>query len=286
MYFAPAKPEISVRRFRQQKNSVVKAIEYSTMARDNVCAKCSLSIDHKADRFIFCEGYCSNFYHCHCVNLSEREVTVLSTNYIWLCDECLDLFQRMRDERDKGENMGPATSHAAVNCPVDERSMKAEINELKDAVADIMKTLARLGPTETTVDRPLLHSTPVSTSLSLQDGTSTSGVILNNGESSKQGTIDDRFSLFLTNIDASTTEDDIHRLVARALGTGSQYPECIDVVKLMSHLRNCRTIDYVSFKVILDNRWKSKAMSPSTWPKGIRFREFVNRHSVTWKPVE
>ena len=52
----------------------------------------------------------------------------------------------------------------------------------------------------------------------------------------------------------------------------------------MPKWKNAITIDYVSFKVVLDCNLKTNAMTASTWPRRVKFREFVNRQS-TWRPM-
>lgn len=96
-------------------------------------------------------------------------------------------------------------------------------------------------------------------------------------------TTDDDFSLFLSNIDVSVTERDVHALVVRSLGTPE--PERIDVIKLGSNWNTHRALDYVSFKVMLDKKWKSRALDSSIWPNTVRFREFVKKNNNTWKPI-
>lgn len=98
----------------------------------------------------------------------------------------------------------------------------------------------------------------------------------------KWSPIDADFSLFLSNIDASATEWDVHELVARSLGTSD--PELLDVIRLTTNWNSRRAPDYVSFKVVLDRKYKARAMNPSTWPINVKFREFVKRSNNTWKP--
>lgn len=251
------------------------------MPKDRVCKKCSLSIDSNVDLYTVCEGDCACFFHVACINLTERDLSVLSSNIVWLCDECIDRFRKVRDG--VGSNVPDNTMSNEIN----KSSIEDEVRELKNTVAGIVDTLAKILPTASTTDPPLQHSTPVS-SFMLLNGTNACGTDMEDSETVRQHrcTIDDQnFSLLLTNIDASVVEDDIHRMVSQALGIGTHDPEQIDVVKLVSNWKSNRIIDYVSFKVVIDKRWKLKAMNPSTWPKSIKFREFIKRHNETWKPV-
>lgn len=97
----------------------------------------------------------------------------------------------------------------------------------------------------------------------------------------QQCTMDGEFSLLLTNIDVSATENDIHRMASQAIGI--HYPERIAVTKLVSKWK-CHKVDFVSFKIVFDLKFKSRAMNASSWPRNIQFREFVYRSKNTWKP--
>lgn len=261
------------------------------MTKDRVCKKCSQSIDLKTELFTVCEGDCACFFHANCVGLSEQEVIVLSLNIIWLCDECMDKFRRMRDGSDIREDVGSDSSHDTANSAGKNKTIEDEVTELKDAIAGIRDTLSKLvptdSPTHTSHDPILLHSTPVSSSL-LEGTNACSTFVKSNDDAQRQQcTIDgSNFSLLLTNIDVSVAECDIRGMVTQALGIDTLKPEYIDVTKLVPHWRSCNAVDYISFKVVLNNRWKNKAMNPSTWPKGVKFREFIKRQrNDAWKPI-
>lgn len=93
---------------------------------------------------------------------------------------------------------------------------------------------------------------------------------------------DHSFSLLLSNIDNATTESDIERLVCRCLGASTG--DCIRIVKLVSSRTDCRLLDYISFQVILNIKILPCACQQSTWPDGIKFREFRHRQRNVWKP--
>lgn len=256
------------------------------MPKDRVCRKCSLSIDPNADLYTVCEGDCACFFHAACVCLSEKDLCVLSSNIVWMCDDCMGRFRRVRD--------GVASDvpdDTTANNEINKSSIEDEVKELKNTVAGIIETLSKMVPAASTNDPPPVHSTPVS-SFTLLNGTNACGTSMEDNESASESvrqrrrTIDDQhFSLLLTNIDASVVEDDIHGMVSQALGIGEHDPECIDIVKLVSNWKSQKILDYVSFKIVLHKRWKLKAMNPSTWPKSVKFREFINRHNDTWKPL-
>lgn len=91
----------------------------------------------------------------------------------------------------------------------------------------------------------------------------------------------DTFALFLTNIECHTTEDDISRLVCESLDIANM--KNVKVRKLVPKGKTNDELVFVSFKVGLEAELKTIALKPSTWPRGIKYREFVSRN-VTWKP--
>lgn len=247
------------------------------MAGDKICKKCSRGINVYIDLFTVCEGECACFFHANCVNISEDVLPILSGNVLWMCDSCIRKFQIMRDNT-------RSTSREEISGT---KPIEAEVMELKSTVADILQTLSKIVP-DPAFNRPAPHhSTPI-TPHPLSNGTSAN--VMNATNVSSGGnlrqpmcTTDDDFSLFLSNIDVSVTERDVHALVVRSLGTPE--PERIDVIKLGSNWNTHRALDYVSFKVMLDKKWKSRALDSSIWPNNVRFREFIKKNSNTWKSI-
>lgn len=245
------------------------------MAGERICNKCLLSIDAK-DLYSVCEGECACLFHANCVGIHEEDLCMmaLKTNIVWMCDTCLIRFRR-------------TSERASADSPVDSIQPKPiddEVKELKIAVAGILEMISKIAPTAVSNDCEVLHSTPVSTNLP-SDVINTSVRNVSNVENdqlSHRAESDDDLSLFISNIDASVSECDVRIMVSRVLGTS--VPERIDVLKLVSKWNNSRPPDYISFKVSLDKKWKSKALNQIIWPKYVKCREFVPRHNLTWRP--
>lgn len=87
----------------------------------------------------------------------------------------------------------------------------------------------------------------------------------------------DRFWLFFTRVKNYVTERQILEFVTDSLGTDDAF-----VKKLVPAWKDTLSMPYVSFKVGVDVRLKETALLPSTWPAGLRFREF--REDV-WEPL-
>lgn len=91
-----------------------------------------------------------------------------------------------------------------------------------------------------------------------------------------------KFWLYLSRIACAVTTDDVRALVSQRLGTDDA-----EVVRLVANGRDINTMSFISFKVGLNIDIKEKALSPTTWPRGIYFREFEdNRASANfWNPA-
>lgn len=246
---------------------------FSMMPDVRNCEKCSLHIDIDKEPFTVCEGICAKSFHAECVGLSVTDLSVLSGNILWLCNGCLTAFCRYREK---------SSTDAATNTSAT-RSIEDEITELKNTVAGIADTLARV----TQKIAPIVPhcSTPVS-SLKPLDGT---GEILGEASENERTQASSHeesrdFSLYLTHIDKCATENDISQMVSRSLG--APLSSCNEVVKLVPKWKDINTLDYISFKVVLDRKWEPTAMTASTWPKGVKFREFVNQLNETWRPLK
>lgn len=88
------------------------------------------------------------------------------------------------------------------------------------------------------------------------------------------------FKLYLSNIAVDVSEDEVKRMVSDAL--------CVDEIYAINCLKpswkDASSLDFISFKVEIDKRCRGKAMNSSTWPKGIRYREFKEHTETTWRP--
>lgn len=239
------------------------------------CKKCSLPIGID-ELFTVCEGKCAKSFHASCVGVSEADVCALSKNIIWICDTCMVLFYRARERT----NADAATNTAPS------RSLEDEIDELKCTVSEIVNALENVLQKPNTA-APYLHSTPTS-SPKLLDGTCEdfpSGSTRNESLQFAPRTSErppPTFALYLTNIDRHVSENDISVMISRSLNAPLSC--CYDVVKLIPKNKIAHALDFISFKAVLNEDLKPLAMNPATWPKGIKYREFVSRFNETWKP--
>lgn len=230
---------------------------------DEQCKKCSADIDMMKGLYTVCEGSCARKFHASCVNVSEADLCALSKNIIWMCDDCMLEFCRARD---RIPNSKPKPSD----------SISTELEEIKSQIATINSVVAKLTPIAP-FDSTHRHSTPNGSPKSLDNTNACSTYHY------PRHSPEDSFALLLTNIDKRVTEKEIVCLVSESLC--APQPECMDVTKLVSNWKNCEDLDYISFKIVLHNRWKLSAMEASTWPREVKFREFTRKKNATWKPI-
>lgn len=250
------------------------------------CPKCSKPVNIKTDIFVVCGGRCCERFHAHCVGLNQATVDVLINNVMWFCNECLStlstlLFQTDECQACDGDHVKKHTGPKAT----EEGQIMSEISILKCQVSDIVKTLEDFAQKMHDTSSPRQSSTPITSSKALDEifigleASCSVGSNINSGAKAKQS-----FSLLLSNIDNRVTEREIDTLVCNSLGiTG--LGETHNVTKLVSRWKSCEEMDYISFKVVLDNKWRSIALDASTWPQYIRCREFVSKHRTTWYPA-
>lgn len=250
-----------------------------TTEEQTKCKNCARRILVEVGLYAVCAGPCNQSFHISCIGLGKEQLNALERGIIWLCDNCLTCF---RDWKNKVLQSPPLP---------DASTMYHEITELKGQVSRIINALEDISPNGSSSS--IRHSTPLPSSSLLngsnQNDTSTAAncapVDSNNvsmKESHKCSDDTCRFQLLLTNIDCSVSENDIKEMVCRCLGAPPD--DCDGVVKLVPRIIEHSVLDYVSFKVVLKWRWKALAMQSSTWPSGIKFREFITCRNNVWKP--
>lgn len=247
---------------------------------DKKCKKCALAVNVDNDLYTVCEGNCAKYFHAACVGITEDDLCALSGNIIWMCDACMALFCRMRERMHADASTNTESSHESA------LSVEDQLNDVKCAVKEIADMLSKVIP-KPNVPAPICQSTPVSSPKPLdRPNDMVTGERVQPEPEVSQCSMQmpecETFSLYLSNVDSSATENDISVLISRSLNVPLSC--CNDVVKLVPKNKNVSVLEYVSFKAVLRTDLKPLALSASTWPKRIRYREFVNRMNETWKP--
>lgn len=237
------------------------------------CKKCSLAIDGQP--YVFCNGVCSGVFHAACVSIRREYLLPIaaSRNIVWLCEICMTEFEKW-----KKLPIQPDASCTSI------ASVEEEIVKLKTEVERIATALSSITSSPSPSSSEILHSTPAQFSpLQSSYGTNTY-----HDSSQHSHTVldpideDQHFALLLTNIHTSVSETDIERMVLQSLDASDGDQICVQ--KLVPKWVDYTSRDYISFKVVLNVKWKPIALKSSTWPTGVRFRKFIQRQA-SWKPA-
>nr|XP_029720678.1 uncharacterized protein LOC115262427 [Aedes albopictus] len=199
------------------------------------------------------------------------------SNFCWLCNQCIETIRKQRsdlmaDQQDKNGTLPKANEVSRID---------GEIAKLKEEIASLHYSLHSITPRveankteDPNAHRPLAESSLLCLSDN-QQSTQHSGRL--SSAAVEQRAPNDRFWLYFTRVKNYVTERQILEFVTDSLGTDDAV-----VKKLVPAWKDTLSMPYVSFKVGVDVRLKETALLPSTWPAGLRFREF--REDV-WEPL-
>lgn len=225
-------------------------------------------------------------YHAECVGVPEPVAKCFLKNVLWLCDGCLDMCTDYFAQQICG---GSKTDN-----------IEMELSEIKEKIANITEALSTVLPLTSSTSRKdatnpthyhVRHSTPVSTTLncgSRSNGSTNADCLsFEQADSSFRGKRENAgtFPLFLTNIDCSVTEQEVTDMIEQSLGSEINEKLEMKIIKLVPKWKDPNCLKYTSFKIVLDQGLKRKALQPNTWPVGVLFREFVEHPRRTWTPT-
>lgn len=259
----------------------------------STCHSCANEI---TDSHVKCRGFCEEKFHPSCCEIASTAFDeVLKNNQIfWMCKSCTALMNdvRMRTAVRVAHESGQEKVLSAHNEIVE--GMKEEIlYELKKEIksnfaalinsstmtprsskysaSGVVTTRRRRLFGKPSVDKPKSQPLMIGTSESLSPSL---GNFVAAAPSQK-------FWLYLSRISRDVTVEQVRTLATRRLGTDD-----IDVVRLVGKGRDVSTFSFISFKIGLNADLKSRALSSSTWPRGIYYREFQDNRSAAnfWKP--
>lgn len=230
-----------------------------------------------------CDGFCSKMFHAECVSITESDlITCCTRNILWFCDECLPKLWEIKNR----ETAIPVQSVEPANSPDGSISIEAQIVKLNADIAIINETLQEVisrsntGGGKSEAHRTFCESNTTQRSKLLCGTKESTPSFSQCTTSSPSSSAPGLFWIYFTKIASFTTENDMRNMVREAL----HYDGSISVRKLVPPWRDAATMDYVSFKIGIATNLKNMAMESSTWPKGLRFREFVNAESSVWEP--
>lgn len=257
-----------------------------------VCHSCTLEITAE---HISCQGFCKADFHVKCSGLSTSAADE-ATNHrqlFYLCKSCTNLMTdlRVRSSIRAAYEAGQENVFSAHNEIVE--NLKLEImTELKKEIRSNFAFLAnsncrtpkssrRPAPNVISSRRLFDKPQPRNQQQPMACGTAESispshGVVAVAASQPK-------FWLYLSRISRDVTVEQVRELAQKRLGSDD-----VIAIRLVANGRDVSTLSFVSFKIGMNFDMKAKALSTSTWPKGLLFREFKDNRSTGnfWKPKQ
>lgn len=240
-----------------------------------VCDKCAKPT--KETDYIKCQGFCETVAHYKCAGLNSQYFTKLkaaSENILWLCDGCTKLM-KLATFRPTIAALGNAIADLIKQQTAAINELKAEIRKegKKIASASDKSVITPVGVGSQNnwppIYRPTQKRRREDQLISNRDvivGTNTS-------LSTTVATVpvaEKKFWIYLSRIHPDVSVENVHDMVKECL----QCSEPPEVVRLVKKDVDVKSLRYISFKVGIDPKLKTTALTPCTWPAGIFFREF------------
>lgn len=236
-------------------------------------------------------GFCDAFLHinqaCCGVNSRSLKEAFALGKLMLLCSKCrgelngrsvrsyiADTFEQQQQQVPPA----PLVSQSLIDLP-------AQVQQLSDAVAALNTKIDKLPGASAQLSWPT-PNTPTwprgpkrrrvdeNTTVSAPSDRGTNSIDLSDlSVSSVAPTAVDKFWLYLSGLNPLVTGDDLQKIVSRCLSV----PGPVDLVRLVPKGKDVSGMSFVSFKIGLDPDMKAKALDPSSWPVGLRFREFIDQ---------
>lgn len=259
----------------------------------NVCEKCANELVGES---IKCGGFCSAHFCMNCSGMTTELQNTFSKNHhlVWMCYACHNLLAKARFTN-------AVTAVNAANEGIID-ALKTEIrdsilNDIRSEIRTNFKSLIDAVPRTPLTLRPppkvaSVNKRPRDADADDDNTTRPAKLLCGTGAhnpdvsaAAPQPSSDHppSFWLYLSNIQPDVADDKVRDMVHQCLETSE-----LKLVKLIPKNRDVRTLTFVSYKVGVSADLKEKAMSSSTWPIGIRFREFEDHSRLRqdfWRPT-
>lgn len=232
----------------------------------SICKSCHNRINSK-EPSVACGGLCTNAprFHAVCVGLTVVEGHACSNpNIFWVCNGCRNSMKAKRAITSYEDS-----SSKQIDCLKNEIGrMNAVMDKLVHTVESISTSLV-VRESSAELDKSQLpgnSSMLTSTKFQCEDGS--------------HSTKEDNISLFVSNIANDVTEEEVEQMVNGVIGLNA----IVSIKCLVPPWKEKSSLDYISFKIVVDTTHNHSTLSKMNWPKGIRCREFKDRLNETWRP--
>lgn len=245
---------------------------------DKTCPKCK--IECKAEQtFVICEAFCVGMscFHVKCVGLSDDEGKACSLskrNIAWMCGDCKDLIENLKFR-------ATVNKVRSIQQPLETRveQLKAEVEKIGTRMDELLETTKCRNNTKEIIPVEIVEEPKSSFSRSISPLSSTR--LSKNQETGPRYISDSPLQLHVSNISNDVTEEEVLQMVTDAIGV----EEVLSIECLVPKWKDRSTLDFISFKVKIDENYRRVALKRSNWPKEVRCREFIEFGNTTWTPL-
>lgn len=255
-----------------------------------ICHACTNDVQEER---ITCRGFCSAVFHLKCCHLPSEMLDEIDRNrqLFWMCKSCAAIMSDVRHKKNV-----KAAYDAGLEKQLSghtELLGKLKLEILEELKIEIRSNFTKLTNTTSTTPVSSRRSgnrsrTIGSRRLFEKKDNNLPPLMTATGDSPSPSlgrltvpVSKDKFWLYLSRISRDVSAEQITELAKHRLST-----EDVEVIRLVAKSKDIQTMSFVSFKVGVSTNLKAKALSSSTWPKGMLFREFVDNRKAEnfWKP--
>lgn len=257
------------------------------------CGECSLEINELEP--IRC-GFCDTYFHIsqQCCGFNNRANRDLFSNgkAMFICPKCRDILNGRSVCSFLKESLGPQSSS-----PMDLNLLSNQVQKLSSLVESLSKQVENIVNER---QAAIAVSTPSWPKTGVKRRRGNNGQTVQATVERGTSTIDlsdlsvpfivpppqpPKFWLYLSGFQPLIKVEDVQKIVARCLNVFDPF----DVVRLVAKDADIAKLTFVSFKIGLNPDHRELALSASTWPDGLLFREFddqSNKRRPGRVPVE
>ncbi|XP_055527375.1 uncharacterized protein LOC129719990 [Wyeomyia smithii] len=260
-------------------------------------AACHTCKKEVTDASVQCCGFCKAVFHLKCCNISPAIAEEIHRNkqLFWMCQSCTSLMGDIRFRAAVGTAFEFGLNNAFSAHGEIAKSLKTEImvelkNEIRSNFTALINSSSHtpksstwpIYPMRSVRSRRLFQKSEIEErrQSDLMCGTG-------NSLSPSDGTFtvpppSQKFWIYLSRISRDVTAEQVCELAKQRLGTND-----VEAVRLVAKGKDIKSLSFISFKVGISADLKSKALSTSTWPRGMLFREFRDNNAAEnfWNPV-
>lgn len=240
-----------------------------------ICIVCS-DQQHPKEQKVKCFGPCDSFYHLSCGGLKKGDFNALMgcDNLLWFCNNCLELVKSELEMKATVNKIKMLTESLKTTIDPLDRVVKmasdAKLQEKKametpsSLRSDARQTARKRQRTDGSNETPVISGSAKLT-FGTKDGSSTL----------QPGTV--YRDIYISRLSPETTVDDVINYIKNSK---EEFKELeIRCKLLVPNGKNAQDLDFISFKVSVQDKDFQSVVDPSIWPNYVLVREFTAKQN-------